>query len=272
MNYGFKFEKVSDHITRIIDITGVSAYLVEGEDQACLLDTCNGIGDIRALVKTLTSKEVFVVLTHGHLDHIGGAGLFDEVYMSHLDMPVFKKHGDMEYRIKDTIDHTNIKLEAQDIIPTYTGIIKDIPDNHIFDLGGVQIKMIGVPGHTPGMMCPLIIEDRVIIFGDACGVGVLLFDEYSSTVSEYQAALKHLKTFEDEYDYVYRNHGSFTSNKILLDNVIECTTRILNKSDAHVPVSFHGLALFSCNELAQDGHSRKDGKEGNILYAIDKVQ
>ena len=53
-------------------------------------------------------------------------------------------------------------------------------------------------GHTPGMMCPLVIEDRLIIFGDACGVGVLLFDEYSSSVLEYKNSLLSLKQYESE--------------------------------------------------------------------------
>ena len=60
-----------------------------------------------------------------------------------------------------------------------------------------------VSGHTPGMMCPLIQEERTIIFGDACGVSVLLFDEYSSCVSEYLKSLEVLKTYENDYCLLY---------------------------------------------------------------------
>ena len=38
----YRSEKVSEHITRIIDIAGVACYLIEGNDDACLLDTCCG--------------------------------------------------------------------------------------------------------------------------------------------------------------------------------------------------------------------------------------
>ena len=268
----FTHEKISEHVYRITDLTGVCCYLVEGQKRACLLDTCNGIGNIKEYVQTITSLPIFVILTHGHLDHMGGAGLFDEIYMNHADLPVFQKHGDMHFRIEDTKAHCGIDINEKDFISTYTGDIHDIQDKEIFDLGDVHIKMILVKGHTPGMMCPLVIEDRLIIFGDACGVGVLLFDEYSSSVLEYKNSLLSLKQYESEYDYIYRNHGTFTSKKELLDNVIECCDLILNQKDAHIAVSFHGIDLYSCHPQTPDGHGRKDGKEGNILYSIDKMK
>lgn len=263
--------QLSEHLYRITDFTGVCCYLVIGSQKACLLDTCNGIGNIKEYVENITDLPLFVILTHGHLDHMGGAGLFDDVYMNHNDLPVFDKHGDMSFRIQDTKAHSPITVDENDFIQTYQGEIKDINDQDIFDLGDVKIKMILVKGHTPGMMCPLIVEDRTIIFGDACGVGVLLFDEYSSCVSEYKKSLIYLKTYEDAYDTIYRNHGTFVSDKTLLNNVIECCDLILEKKDDHQQTIFHGIELFACHRLSENGHGRADGKEGNILYSIDKA-
>lgn len=266
----FTHERVSDHVYRITDVTEVCCYLVVGTKKACLLDTCNGIGNIKEYAETITCLPIMVILTHGHLDHMGGAGLFDDVYMSKEDLPVFKKHGDMKFRIEDTNAHSPVKIKEEEFIPTYQGEIKDIQDKDCFDLGDVTIQMLHVKGHTPGIMCPLIVEDRCIIFGDACGVGVLLFDEFSSCVSEYRESLIHLKQYEDAYDAIYRNHGTFTSSKELLDNVIACCDLILTDSDDRIPVAFHGIDLFACHKQAENGHGRADGKEGNILYSIEK--
>lgn len=267
----FKHEKLKEHLYRIIDITGVCCYLVVGEEKACLLDTCGGIGNIKEYVETITNKPIMVVLTHGHLDHIGGASLFKEVYMPHEDMPVLKMHNDFEFRVKDTLKHNPTgKVTREDFTPDITGGINNIKDSDTIDLGGVTIKIIQVKGHTPGIICPLINEDRTIIFGDACGVGVLLFDEYSSNVSEYRESLIKLKTYEGLYDTIYRNHGTFFSEKALLDNVIECCDKILAGKDAHQEVETHGYKLFSANKI--ENHKRVDGKEGNILYALDKVK
>ena len=85
MNY-YTSQRLSPSITRITDFTGVCCYLVEGEEKACLLDTCNGFGNIREYAETLTDKPLFVILTHGHIDHAPGACWFDEVYLNHADL------------------------------------------------------------------------------------------------------------------------------------------------------------------------------------------
>lgn len=268
----FKSDKLSDRIYRITEFSGVCCYLVVGNDRACLLDTCCGYGNIKEYIKTLTSKPVFVILTHGHYDHMGGAALFDEVYMNLDDMPVYNGHASMELRVKEAkVFSQNAHLEERDIIPTKDEGIKDIKDGDIFNLGGVTIKMILVKGHTPGIMCPLIQEEKTIIFGDACGVGVLLFDDYSSNVSEYKESLLSLKKYEEDYVNIYRNHGTFFSNKDLLDNVIECCDLILEGKDDHEPVEIHGHKLFAAKST-NNGEGRADGKEGNIMYALEKAK
>ena len=67
----------------------VISYLVLGEDKAALIDTGNGIGDIKALVDRLTNLPVTVLNTHTHGDHIGGNHQFREV--AALDTPFSRK-------------------------------------------------------------------------------------------------------------------------------------------------------------------------------------
>lgn len=81
----FTHEKITSHIVRIRDICGVFAYLSEGNMKACLIDTGDGFGNIKAYVEKLTDKPLIVLLTHGHLDHANGSTLFSEVYMNHKD-------------------------------------------------------------------------------------------------------------------------------------------------------------------------------------------
>ena len=181
-----------------------------------------------------------VLLTHGHHDHIGGADSFNKIYMNHKDLKVFKEFGTMESRLNYTHEfeeRMGIKF-ADSMLPMTKKPLLPIEDYQVFDLGDIHIKMIPVAGHTPGMMCPLIEEDRICIFGDACGVSVLLMGEYSSNVSEYKQSLLNLKKFENDYDTIYRNHGSYVSPKELLDNVIECCDLILEHKDAHQPARY----------------------------------
>ena len=266
----FRSEKVSSSITRIVDLAGVACYLIEGQERACLLDTCCGYGNIRTYVESLTGKPAFVILTHGHYDHTGGACFFDEVYMNPADLPVLKKHT-LERKAFWEIDRQNIPTLEQvsyDSIHIYNGTPQPLRDGMNFDLGGVHVRMIHAQGHTPGMMCALVPEERIMFFGDACGMNVLLHDEFSSTASEYLRSLKRLKEHEDQYDTVYRNHGSFTNEKSLLDNVIRCAELIVAGQDDHVPVEMFHKTLYQAKQTGPNG--RVDGKQGNILYAIEK--
>ena len=70
---------------------------------------------------------------------------------------------------------------------------------------------------------------------------------------------------------IYRNHGTFVSNKDLLDNVIECCHLIIEGKDDHEPIEFHRYKLFAAKNTNND-HGRADGKEGNIMYALEKVK
>lgn len=268
----YRSEKVSKHITRIIDIAGVACYLIEGNDDACLLDTCCGYGDLKAYVQTLTDKEPFVILTHGHYDHTGSASLFETVYMSHLDLPVLEEHNRKRsfFLEEDRKVIPSLKnITMADLNPLMRETPMPLADGDCFDLGGIHLQMISVPGHTQGMMCALLKEEKTIFLGDACGTGVFLHEPFSSTASEYEKSLRRLKTFEDQYEHIYRNHGSFISDKDILDNVLECASLIAQRRDDHHPVTMYGKTLFEAKRRVSG--KRPDGKEGNIVYAAEKA-
>ena len=91
MNY-YETEKVNDNLTMIRSLTGELLYLVEGEADAVLIDTCLGVGYLKALVSSLTDKNLKVLLTHGHVDHAMGAPEFEGVYMNPRDIPIYRSH------------------------------------------------------------------------------------------------------------------------------------------------------------------------------------
>ncbi|MDE7283325.1 MAG: MBL fold metallo-hydrolase, partial [Lachnospiraceae bacterium] len=80
----FRTEKVSERITRIYAFSSELMYLVEGDNEAALIDSGSGIGFVRPLVEKLTDKPLKVLLTHGHVDHAMGASEFpaESVYIS----------------------------------------------------------------------------------------------------------------------------------------------------------------------------------------------
>lgn len=267
----YRSEKVAKHITRIVDSFGVACYLIEGTNKACLIDTCNGVGDLGAFVKSITNLPLTVILSHGHADHIGGAGFFSHVYMNYADIPVLRVHKERAFR-KDTIKMVHsIELEEDTFNEVNEGRIIDISSDTILELGGVAVDLLSVPGHTLGSMCALVEEDRTLIVGDTCDDNILLFDSASLCVSSYMKSLEKISRRGSSFDFVIGNHGSFEFDKSIIDNALECCNLILSHADAHIPTTMLSQEMFSCCPIDESG-LRIDGKQGNIMYRDEKAR
>ncbi len=266
----FDVAQLSSHLYRITDALDVCCYLVVGQEKACLLDTCTGVGNLKACVEAITPLPLTVVLSHAHMDHCGGAGWFPEVLLCTSELPILEIHRDVDFRSRFFSDHLKLDLHREDFLEVPQEIFRDIPQDLELDLGGVTVRLLHAPGHTPGMICPLIPQDRVLVIGDACDDNVLLFDKFSSSVGEYRRHLLRLRELDSEYDQVYGNHGCFSFPKALLDNVLECCDLILARKDARIPTSTLGDQMYSCWPTGSDG-LRLDGKPGNVLYSEEKV-
>ncbi len=267
----FSVEKLSEHLYRIVDALDVACYLVVGSEKACLLDTCTGVGNLRLVVESITCLPLTVILSHAHMDHCGGCGWFEKVWMCHSELPILKIHRDIAYRCSFFNGHLGLSLQESDFLEVPETGYLDIPEQMTLDLGGVTVELIHAVGHTPGMICPLIPEDRALIIGDACDDNVLLFDPFSSSVGTYMENLQKLKALDAQYDSVYGNHGVFHFPKILIDNVLECCEKILRHEDDHIPTSMLGAQMYSCCPIGPDT-LRLDGKPGNILYSDEKAK
>jgi glyoxylase-like metal-dependent hydrolase (beta-lactamase superfamily II) len=275
----FTNEQLSDRVWRLKDAYGVAMYLAEGDERACLIDTGYGIKGLRNYVETLTNKPVFVLLTHGHVDHAFGAAEFEEVHMSHRDLPEFAAQSNAAWRA-NFIKVAFSKKGSFEMNEPYAGEFIDVADGEEFDLGGLTVRCHAVPGHTPGCIVPVLVEERMAIFGDAAGPGTLVTEEYAATVSEYLAALRAIKEHEADWDRVLRFHGTCESPKSLLDDMLDICLEVLAGTDDRVaqPASAgdvypikSDLPIYLAKETLPGSQQRVDGREGNLFYRADKA-
>jgi glyoxylase-like metal-dependent hydrolase (beta-lactamase superfamily II) len=279
-------EQLTPHLWRLKDSFGVAMYLVVGQQCAALLDTGYGLTGLRDTVCQITDLPVIVLLSHGHIDHAFGIYEFADVpvYMHPLDAETYKTHSDMAYRER-FLRSSGFEFHTEDFQPERPIQFEPIHDEQTFDLGGITVKAYHVPGHTKGMVMFLIAEERIILFGDACGPNTMIMEDCSGNLSDYRASLLRLKVHENEYDRVIRNHGTCESEKGLLDVVIDVCGRILNGTDAKRPLPQRMQEMFptklteapicySAKEMVATAAGPKpiDGIEGNINYRADKVR
>ena len=157
----------------------VISYLIEGETGTLLFDSGMGIGNMKALVESLTDKPITLVCSHGHFDHVGGAWQFDGAHM--LCTPDSVAAAAEGFSLPE--DDENRSLAAFSIVGTLwfdpkTFCVKPykvIPaeEGEVFDLGGRRLRVVAAPGHSDdGMM--LADDDNHLLFtGDTVYPGPL---------------------------------------------------------------------------------------------------
>jgi glyoxylase-like metal-dependent hydrolase (beta-lactamase superfamily II) len=271
----FKTEQIAPGTTAIAGLGNELCYLLEGKERALLIDALTGAGNLRAFCRELTDLPVTLVNTHGHLDHVGGNFDFAECFI-HADDISLLYETDRESRmnfVNNFVKLSNRKVFLSENDFTAIHAIKTLPvkDGHIFDLGGREVEVIAVPGHTRGTIVLLDRGIRILFSGDACNINTLLFLPHSTSIEEYLEHLRRLKTFEPAYDVLYGGHGLSAVPKAIVDEAIELCGEILNGADDRVESSFLGRPCFY-GKKKDENLRRLDGKLANIAYRLDNIR
>ena len=120
-------------------------YLLKGTKRALLIDTGMTGDSLDAVVRRFTDLPLDVVISHNHVDHVGGNRFFPEVWMHPADKGVRNE--------------------------PYDGKVLDLQEGQQFDLGDRLIEVIHVPGHTPGSVAFIDTKYRSAFTSDASGSG-----------------------------------------------------------------------------------------------------
>lgn len=83
--------KLAENVYLLNEFDGTNCYLVVGSEKALLIDCGTGFCDIRGAAEKLTDLPIILAATHGHGDHIGGAGQFEEIYIHRADCEISTK-------------------------------------------------------------------------------------------------------------------------------------------------------------------------------------
>ncbi len=184
----------------------VISYLIEGDDRALLFDTGNGIGDIHAVVEELTPKPIVVLNSHGHYDHVGGNFAFETIYGMDTDFTRQRQAGQTHAQIAVEVSDPALcrPLPAGVSEETHVGrpyaIDHFIKDGHIFDLGGRQLEVLHIPGHTPDAIALIDRSDGLLWTGDSFYAGPIWlfapetdFDAYADSLARLAKEVPNLQ-------------------------------------------------------------------------------
>ncbi len=174
-------------------------FLLAGTEKALLIDSGMNVRNAKDIAEGLTGLPVFLLNTHADIDHIGSNEQFDSFYMHPAEEPVYRRSG-----------------KAGTIVPVREG--------DVIDLGQRRLEIIAMPGHTPGSIAVLDVENRVLISGDpiqqngrilmisdvpAEESGGIYMYEIHRDWDDYLRSLERLEARKAEFDEIWPSHGDF---------------------------------------------------------------
>lgn len=170
MRPGFEMHRAAEGVYHIRDAMGVCVTLLAGSRASLLVDTAYGIGDLRGFIAPLSEREPRVVLTHGHHDHALGAMHFEEAALLPADREVYREYTCPERRrtVLMQAEQRGICLDAEEkrrFLSLPMAAVRDAGEEEI-DLGGMTVRPIPCPGHTPGSLVLYVPERRLLLPGD----------------------------------------------------------------------------------------------------------
>ena len=120
------------------------SYLIVGEHRALLFDTGPGVRDISKVVQALTSLPVLVLPSHLHFDHVGNLARFGEVALP--DLPALRRQVRQGRFVFGFYQHLGF---VEGFHAPSVAVSQWLQPNQLIDLGGRELEMLSVPGHTP---------------------------------------------------------------------------------------------------------------------------
>ena len=179
----------------------VREFFIISDQYVLLIDTGFGKENILDIIRQYSSLPVKVILTHGHMDHTGGAHVFDEVYLSEKDWHMY------DGKKKPMVDH--------------------------IDCGDYHFEIIPIPGHTHGSIALYDANKKLLIGGDSIQEGPIYMFGKDADLKEYEDSLNRLNQLE--IDTILASHHTCVIKKEFIQFCLDDLHRYQNGELEAIP-------------------------------------
>jgi len=135
----------------------------ETSREAIVIDPGDDISEIVAILNRHALKVKMIVITHAHIDHIGGASKLRAL----TGAPVYM-HED------DSVLAANLEMQASWLgmeTPDNPGIDTPAREGDVLRAGAIEAHVLHTPGHTPGSLSLFLPLEKKLIAGDTLFLG-----------------------------------------------------------------------------------------------------
>ena len=141
-----------------------SIVVCAGTNRAAIVDPGGDVAHIRAAIDQLGVTPEKILLTHGHIDHAGGAAELAEA----LSIPVEGPHEADAFLLSGLVDQAGRfgLTDVRNVTPS-----RWFREGDTVAVGDLRFDVLEVPGHTPGHIVFVNPSERFALVGDTLFAG-----------------------------------------------------------------------------------------------------
>ena len=212
-----------DESTWSFEEPGVRFFLMTGTERALLIDSGMQTRDAKELAQELTALPLSLLNTHADPDHIGSNDEFDSFYMHPAEAS----------------NYYNSQKRTGTMLPVW--------DGDVIDLGDRPLRIITLPGHTPGSSAVLDEKNRRIFTGDPVQDGRIFMFGVQREIHAYRHSLLKLQKYADSFDEIYPSHGTCPVKPPLIMELYEAAGKILDGQITGQKADMFGIPIIVCD-------------------------
>jgi glyoxylase-like metal-dependent hydrolase (beta-lactamase superfamily II) len=235
VNDWFRVTDLGDGVTLIEepfaeDLVSANIWHVRGRERDLVIDAGLGVASLASALPWLFEHDPILILTHAHLDHMGGAHEFADVRVhdpergdvlapgpASLSTRTEFEHLDIGDLLPDDGDFPEFLLKALpsqafDMNAYSLGAVNSptsVHDGDLIDIGDRWSRVLHLPGHTSGSIALHEADSGLLFTGDVIYEGQLLDSSIGSDRVAYRATMERLLSLD--VTCVFAGHGRVLS-------------------------------------------------------------
>ncbi len=183
---------------------GTNCYVVYDEAKNAVIVDCDGTGGpVISFVETEGLRVGMILLTHGHVDHIGAVEALRALYRCPVGVGKEEQAllADPSLNLSVMMG-TRLSLQADRLFE----------EGDVFSVGTMDFTVLHTPGHTQGSVCYLV--ENLLLSGDTLFLGSCgRVDFPTGDAQKMQASLQRLAALPGDYTVLPGHEGVTTLSR-----------------------------------------------------------
>ncbi|HSP07555.1 MAG TPA: MBL fold metallo-hydrolase [Acidobacteriota bacterium] len=178
--------------------------------QAYLIDPGAETRDLMVYLRNSKLELQGILITHGHLDHVGGI----EMVLATYQAPVYYHAADMPLYLHLDVQAESMGFQLKDLEARQPAVGEPTLQEHReFDFSAGKVQVLHTPGHTPGSVCFYSEGEESIVFsGDTLFAGSIgRTDLWGGSFPQIMDSIRTRLLKLPDHVRVLPGHGDFTT-------------------------------------------------------------